>query len=309
MAGAVHGQAGDERGLRRAGARADERLETDPPRRLGRDQRAVHRTQPAVERELAEHEHLARALARQLVARGQDRDRHREVVPRAELGDVAGSEVDHDAPLGPPQLARDDARAHPLARLGDRTIGQADDDRRAVLAAADAGLDLHELSLDSDRRLAVGGGDHEDEARPDQCYGKVTGANASAPGGLSTLSLDRVVRDSRTTAAWIHPACRPSLNLLLPAVPLECRHCSTRDQRPLRAPRHPRRGRRRHPPRCQRSVHGVRRALAAAPMTIPGWRSMHPSRAMLCRSSCGTSQVGSCAARSGEATVVSACGS
>jgi hypothetical protein len=46
---------------------------------------------------------------------------------------VAVSEIDHHAPLPPPQLARDDARAHTFARLGDRAIWQADDDRRAML--------------------------------------------------------------------------------------------------------------------------------------------------------------------------------
>ena len=166
MPRAVHRQAGDERRLRGARTRADECLETDPPRRLGRDQRTVHRPQPPVERELAEHEHLARALARELVAGSQDRHRHRKVVPGPELGHVAGSEVDDDAPLRPPQLARDHARAHALARLGDRAIGQADDDRRAVLAPAHTGLDLHELALDPDRRLAVGGRDHGARLRP-----------------------------------------------------------------------------------------------------------------------------------------------
>ena len=161
MASAVHRQAADERGLRGARTRADERLEANAPGRLGCDQRAVHRTQAPVECELAQHEHLPRSLARELIARRQDRDRHRKVVPRPELGDVAWREVDHDTALRPPQLARDDACAHALPRLADGAVGQAYDDRGAVLAPADAGLHLHELAFDADRRLAVGGRDHE----------------------------------------------------------------------------------------------------------------------------------------------------
>ena len=157
---AVHGHARDERRLGGARARTDERVEADAPRGLGRDQRTVHRAQPAVERQLSEHEDPACALARQLIAGGQDRHRHRQVVARPELRDVARREVEDDASLRPPELARDHARAHALARLADRAVGQADDDRRAVPAAAHARLDLHQLTLDPDRRLAVGDRDH-----------------------------------------------------------------------------------------------------------------------------------------------------
>ena len=149
-----------------ARARADERLEADSPRGLGRDQRTVHGPQPAVEAR-------ARRARARLPARSRGScslaARIATAIARScrepELGDVAGREVDDDAALRPPQLARDDAGAHALARLVDRAIGQADDDRRPVLAPADAGLDLHELALDSDRRLTVGGGDHAWEAR------------------------------------------------------------------------------------------------------------------------------------------------
>ena len=130
--------------------------------------------QPSVERELAEHEHAPRALARQLVAGRQDRDGHREIVARAELGHVARREVDDHAPLRPPQLARDDAGAHALARLVDRAVGQADDDRGPVPAPAHAGLHLHQLALHADRRLTVGGGDHGGEATASLCYVSVT---------------------------------------------------------------------------------------------------------------------------------------
>jgi hypothetical protein len=160
MMGAVHGQARDQRGLGSTRARAYERLQAHAPRGLGRDQRPVHRTHASVERKLAEHQYARGPLARELVARGQDGDRHRQVVPGSELRDVAGRQVDDDAALRPPQLARDHAGAHALARLADRAIREADDDRRSVLAPAHARLDLHELALDPDRRLAVGGRDH-----------------------------------------------------------------------------------------------------------------------------------------------------
>ena len=156
----MHRQTGDERRFRGACPRADERVETDAARSLGRDQGTVHRTQPPIERELAEHQYPARALARQLIAGGQDRDRHREVVTGPELRDVARCEIDDDPALRPPQLARDDAGTHALASLADRPIGQPDDNRRSVLAPTDPSLDLHELALDADRRLAVGGCDH-----------------------------------------------------------------------------------------------------------------------------------------------------
>ena len=176
----MDGHAGHERGLCGTRARADERVEADAPGGLGRDQRPVYRAQTAVERELPEHEHAARALARQLIAGGQDGHRHGEVVARPELRHVAGREVDDDASLRPPELAREHCRAYPLARLVDRPVGQAHDDRRAMLAPAHARFDLDQLAVDPDRRLTVGRGDHDGEAMAALRHETCSRWNASA---------------------------------------------------------------------------------------------------------------------------------
>jgi hypothetical protein len=56
-----------------------------------------------------------------------------------------------------------------------------------VLATADAGLDLHELTLDPDRRLAVRDRDHENEAM----------APLSDVGGTVGTCLPTSTRDAR----------------------------------------------------------------------------------------------------------------
>ena len=109
-------------------ARAHESLQADAPRRLGRDQRAVHRPQPAVERELAEHQHATGALAWQLIARGQDRDRHREVVTQApSFGTLPGARLTTTRPCGHHSSlaitpARTRSRASLTARSGRPTM-------------------------------------------------------------------------------------------------------------------------------------------------------------------------------------------
>ena len=164
------------------GARADHRLETGAPRRLGREQRSRDRTQPPIERELAEHEHpparsggtwsvaarIATAIARSKrdpslgsVARRQA-DRR-----RGAAGTRARPRRCPSAPARAPPSRHDRAARRSMVGPCSRPL---------TWASTSTGTPSTPIAV-----LAVGGGEHEDEARPDQCYGTLTGANASAP--------------------------------------------------------------------------------------------------------------------------------
>ena len=161
----------------------------------------------------------ARAAAARWRRGSRPRSRDRVASPASEH---AGREVDDHAPRGQPQLARHDAGAHALARLADRAIRQADDDRRPVAPLVDARLDLDE-PLDADRRLTVGDRDHGVRLEP-LCYVGVTG-------GTRLGGSARGARRWSRGRAWC-------------AAPIRSRGCrqatgpSARARRRARAPRH-----------------------------------------------------------------------
>ena len=95
-----------------------------------------------VEGELAQ-EQGARDVGRGLLGGEDDAHGDGQVVGRALLAQVGGGQVDGDALLGEVEAGVADGGAHPLLRLLDRRVGQADDGE-----GGQAGGDVH-LHLDN----------------------------------------------------------------------------------------------------------------------------------------------------------------
>ena len=112
-----HGLDAGERDLGSRLGRADEAPGAVPPRALGRGERARHRAQTPVERELADRCVPGERARRQLTRGGEHRQRDREVEPRSLLAQVGGREVDGDPAQRPLELGGRDTASHPLARL------------------------------------------------------------------------------------------------------------------------------------------------------------------------------------------------
>ena len=108
--------------------------------------RAPHRTERAIERELAEAERLH--VDGELAARAQDPERDRQVEACAFLAPLGRREV-HGHAAERELVARiADRRAHALTRLLHRGVGKADDDERGQ-PVGDVDLDRDERGLES----------------------------------------------------------------------------------------------------------------------------------------------------------------
>ena len=115
--------------LRAAGRRTDQALVA----RIGADRRRQHardRRDRAVEAEFAEHGEAGQRIRRDRADRRHQAERDRQIVMAAFLRQVGGREIDGDAPRRQRQPGGDQRRAHPLAGLGHRLVGQADDGER-----------------------------------------------------------------------------------------------------------------------------------------------------------------------------------
>ena len=80
--------------------------------------------------ELAQHGEARERVRRDGADRRHQPERDRQIVMAAFLRQVGGREVDGDAPRRQREPGRDQRRAHPLARLRHRLVGQADDVER-----------------------------------------------------------------------------------------------------------------------------------------------------------------------------------
>ena len=123
--------------FRAAGRRADQALlaRIRPDRRR---QDAGHGRDRAIEPEFAEHGKAVERIRRDGADRRHQAERDRQIVMAAFLRQIGGREIDGDPPRRQRQPRGDQRRAHPLARLGHRLVGQADDRKRRQ-----AGRDLH----------------------------------------------------------------------------------------------------------------------------------------------------------------------
>ena len=129
-----------ERRLACPGPRQHERLQALLLHGLSDREGAVARTHLAVERQLTEQRMARQALWRELVGGGQHRAGEREIEAGADLGDVAGGEVGGDPPVGELIPGVEDRRAHAIARLAHRGVGETDDRERRQPGAD---VDLH----------------------------------------------------------------------------------------------------------------------------------------------------------------------
>ena len=102
-----------------------------------------HRRDGAVEREFAERDEIGELVARQRAERRHQPERDRQVVVAALLGQVGRREVDDDPPRRQGQAGGMERRLDPVAALGHRLVGQADD--------AEIGVARRDLHLDVDR--------------------------------------------------------------------------------------------------------------------------------------------------------------
>ena len=159
----VHGHRVDarERGLGRRLGRADQALQALPARALGNRDRSRHRTDPAVERQLADAAVLEQPLRRELKGAGKKRQRNRKVESRPLLAQCRGSEVDRDpVPAGPRQHCVDDAAVNAVLRLLTGAIGEPDDGERRQVGGNEIRLDLDTARLESDDGGGESAGEH-----------------------------------------------------------------------------------------------------------------------------------------------------
>ena len=108
---------------------------------------ARDRRDRSVEPEFAKHGEAGQRIRRDRADRRHQAERDRQVVVAAFLGQVGRREVDGDSPRRQRKPRGDQRRAHPLARLGDRLVRQADNGKRRQ-----PGRDLH---LHVDARASI----------------------------------------------------------------------------------------------------------------------------------------------------------
>ena len=132
--------------FRAAGRRTDQALLA----RIGADRRRQHardRRDRSVEPEFAEHRKAVERIRRDRADRRHQAERDRQIVMAAFLRQVGRREIDRDPPRRQRQPRGDQRRAHPLARLGHRLVGQADDRKRRQ-ARRDLHLHVDRAGLD-----------------------------------------------------------------------------------------------------------------------------------------------------------------
>jgi putative endonuclease len=132
----------DERGLRPVFRRHDHGLGALLARRLGYREHSGDRAQRSVQGKLTRHCEARQTLPLELPGRHEQGDRDRQVQPRAGLAQARWGKVGDDASQGEVEAAVGERRAHPLTRLPDRGVGQADH-REGRQATVDVDLDSH----------------------------------------------------------------------------------------------------------------------------------------------------------------------
>ena len=117
-----------------AGRRADEPLAHG----VGADgggQRARHRADRAVERQLADRRVAGDRVGRDRLHGDHHGEHDRQIELAAFLRQVGGREVHRDVLVGQAEADGVQRVAHALAAFGDRLVGQADDDERGAARA------------------------------------------------------------------------------------------------------------------------------------------------------------------------------
>jgi hypothetical protein len=123
-----------------------------PARSLGNRQHAAHAAQASVERELADRGRPCERAPWELLGRGKDRERDRQVEAGALLPQLGRREIDRDPPRREVQLRRSDPRPDTLTGFLASAVGQPDD-REARQAVANVCLDVDTTRLETDERM------------------------------------------------------------------------------------------------------------------------------------------------------------
>jgi hypothetical protein len=131
--------------------------------RLGDRQHPGHRPHRPVERQLADHRQLRQRLPLELPGGDQQGDGDRQVEARAGLAEAGRRQVDDDPSQRELEAAVGERRPHPLARLPDRRVGQADQGEGGQ-AAVDVDLDPHRPRGDAVERERPRRGEHGGDA-------------------------------------------------------------------------------------------------------------------------------------------------
>ncbi len=148
--------------------RAEHAVEAAAACPLSDGEDAAHGAQPSVKRELTERRMLLEPVSRDLARSGEDRKRDRQIEPGTLLPQRRGRQVDGDPSLGPLELGRAHAAAHPLLRLLTRAVGEADDRERGY-AALEVRLHLDLPRLKTDEGVGRRSREHVEDAREALC--------------------------------------------------------------------------------------------------------------------------------------------
>ena len=150
------------------------RLETRPSYSLRDRDRARHRANTPVERELADAGMLEEAMRGQLVRAGENGEGDRKVEPRPLLAERRRSEVDRDPIAGGPGQHRvDDPALHAVLRLLTGAIGEPDDRERRQVGRDEVRLDVDATRLEPDDGRGDSPCDHASDA-----YGRLRDVSA-----------------------------------------------------------------------------------------------------------------------------------
>jgi hypothetical protein len=171
--------------LRPAFMRADEPVAA----RVGRDrrrQRAGHRRDRAVERQLAEHGETLQRVGGDRAGGGHDAERDRQVVMAAFLRQVGRREIDGDAPGRQRQTRGDERGAHPLARFRHRLVAEPDHVEHD-LAARNLHLNVDRTRLNALERHRC----HPDDHRPRLLICAIMRAHSQKNKNTSRTFFDR----------------------------------------------------------------------------------------------------------------------
>ena len=123
----------------------------------GQRQDALHRANPAVERQFADDGALLQRALLQFFAEGDHADGDRQVEAGPLLAQVGGGEVDGGVTVRPAEAAVADGGEHPIGRLAHRRVGQPDRDELRV-APRGVYLDLHRQGVDAVESAGVDSG-------------------------------------------------------------------------------------------------------------------------------------------------------
>jgi hypothetical protein len=159
-AGAAHLQPLDHRGLGHVGLGQENRLVAGSPRGQGHGERAAHRTQAALETDLAQDHLLSQPLLRQLPAGDQDAQRDGKVERRSVLADIGWREVDGDPFEGEGKTGVGERGTDPLPAFLHRTLRQPDCRERRQ-TTGDVHFDVYRIRIDTQYRRGLNSGEHD----------------------------------------------------------------------------------------------------------------------------------------------------